>query len=117
MLYLSKMRNISLEANERKTLEDCYNNRPKSHVRKRAQSLLLSDEGWAVKQIASLHQTRTRTIYTWYDRWEKMGVGLLILSGRGLKPKLSITNEDLVKVVKKSRDIFKKPPTLCQRLR
>lgn len=98
------MRNIRLQENEQKMLEDCYEHHPKSHVRKRAQSLLLSDADWPVKQIAALHQTRTRTIYTWFDRWEKMGIaGLLILPGRGLKPKLSITDKDLVKIVKKKR--------------
>lgn len=98
------MRNIRLKENERTMLEACYENHPKSHVRKRAQSLLLSDADWAVKQIATLHQTRTRTIYTWFDRWEEMGiVGLLILPGRGLKPKLSITDKDLVEIVKKKQ--------------
>lgn len=103
------MRNINLTIEERTTLEECHKNHPKSHVRKRAQSLLLSDRAWEVKQIASLYQTRTRTIYTWFDRWESMGVtGLSILPGRGKKPKLSTADEELVAIVKKNAPILSK---------
>ena len=96
------MRSIKLTATERQTLEEGFNNHPKAHVRKRCPALLLSDRGKTVKDIAALYETRTRTIYTWMNRWQSMGiVGLFILPGRGLKPTLSIINEVIVKEVKK----------------
>lgn len=97
-----EMRYIKLTKSERVTLEWCFKNHPKSHVRIRCQSLLLSDEGWRVKQIAMIHHTRSRTIYTWFDRWDDLGiVGLMILQGRGIKPKLKITDASLVEAIKK----------------
>jgi len=63
---------------------------------------LLSDEGWQVKEIAELLKTRTRTIYSWMNRWQTMGlVGLTILPGRGLKARLSIQDKTMVEIVKK----------------
>jgi len=60
------------------------------------------DENWTVKQIAMLHHTRTRTIYTWLNRWQTMGiVGLIILPGRGLKPKLNVADKSMVEIIKK----------------
>ena len=86
------------------TLEEGYKNHVKSHVRQRCQALLLSDEGWQVKQIAKLYHTRSRTIYTWMNRWQDMGLaGVMILPGRGVKPKLSIQDQLVVEKVKKKR--------------
>lgn len=96
------MRYVKLSQTERTTLEEGYKNHTKSHVRQRCQALLLSDEGWKVPEIARLHHVRTRTIYTWMNRWQEKGiVGLMILPGRGLKPKLSVEDEQMVAVVKK----------------
>jgi transposase len=96
------MRHVQLSKSERITLEAGYKNHIKSHVRQRCQALLLSDEGWQVKQVAKLHHTRTRTIYTWMNRWTDLGiVGMMILPGRGLKPKLSVQDQAVVQLVKK----------------
>jgi hypothetical protein len=40
---------------EKETLEDCYKNHEKSHVRIRSQSLLLSNAGWKISEIARYH--------------------------------------------------------------
>ena len=102
MLYYLSMRYVELSQTERKTLEEGYRNHVKSHVRQRCQALLLSDEGWKVTEIACLHHVRTRTIYSWMNRWETLGiVGMMILPGRGLKPRLSVEDERLVAKVKK----------------
>lgn len=104
MFYTLGMRYIKLTDSERSTLEEGYKYHAKFHVRQRCQSLLLSDEGWPVKQIAQLHQVRTRTIYTWMNRWQDLGlVGVMILPGRGVKPKLSAQDQGIVEVVKKKR--------------
>ncbi len=96
------MRSIKLESIERETLQQAYKNHSKFHVRCRSHALLLSDEGTPVKEIATLFKVRTRTIYTWFDRWKTMGiVGIMILPGRGLKPLLSKDNKGIVELVKK----------------
>ncbi len=96
------MRYISLQAGEKKTLEEGLKNHPKHHVRQRFQALALSGEGWQVKSISRLLKVRTRTVYTWMDKWEKLGlVGLMMKRGCGLKPKLSIQDGEMVELVKK----------------
>ena len=96
------MRYIKLLETERKTLEEGYKNHAKYHFRIRCHALILSDEGIQVKEIAKIYKTRTRTIYTWFDRWIKMGLaGLMILPGRGLKPKLSVHDTNMVNTIKK----------------
>ncbi len=96
------MRTIKLTNIEKETLEHCFKNHEKAHVRNRAHCLLLMDENWTVKQLAKLYHVRTRTIYTWLNRWQTMGiVGLMILPGRGGKPQLDVNDESLVNTVKK----------------
>ena len=96
------MRYIKLNSLERETLENGHKNHKKAHVRQRFQALLLSGEGWKIKAIARLCHVRTRTIYTWMDRWEDMGiVGLMVLPGQGKKTNLSIKDKDLVETIKK----------------
>lgn len=96
------MRYIILTPEEEQTLEQGLKNHSKHHFRQRCQALLLSARGIQVKEIAFLHSNRTRTIYTWMDRWHKMGIsGLSILPGRGLKPLLSEESEELVGLIKK----------------
>ncbi len=96
------MRYLKLTDLERETLKEAYKNHPKFHVRQRSHSLLLSDEEMKIKDIANLFKVRTRTIYTWMNRWERMGiVGIMLTPGRGMKPKLSIANKAVVETVKK----------------
>jgi len=103
MLYFVFVRFIKLQKTEQVTLENGYQNHPKHHFRQRCHALLLSHRGKSCPEIANLFNIRTRTVYTWMDRWESQGlVGLMIQSGRGLKPILSISDLDLVDKVKKS---------------
>ena len=96
------VRYIKLTETERITLENGYQNHPKHHFRQRCHTLLLSDAGRSCPEIADLFNIRTRTIYTWMDRWESIGlVGLMIQSGRGVKPLLNIVDTDLIEKVKK----------------
>jgi transposase len=79
MRYIGK-----LSDEEKITLEEGYRNHKKLHFRNRCKSLLMSSDGYTVPEIARFFKVRTRTIYEWYNRWEKMGlVGLMILPGRG----------------------------------
>lgn len=86
---------------EKQTLEEGYRNSTKSHFRIRCQSMLMSDEGYKVKEISKLHKVRTRTIYTWIDKWESRGiVGLMIWKGRGVKGKMDELNSEQIEQVK-----------------
>lgn len=97
------MRKIKLTKSEKETLLEGYKNHPKAHFRLRCHTLLLSSEGMTVQELMKITKTRSRTIYTWMDRWETMGIiGLTILQGRGVKAKLSDKDESLITLVKKS---------------
>lgn len=99
-----KYRYVNLTSSSLETLTHCYQHHPKHHVRQRCFALLLSDEGYRIPAIAALLKTRTRTIYTWLDRWESMGLsGLMIQPGRGVKARLSIQDEAVVELVKKKQ--------------
>ena len=95
------MRYIKLNESERQELTYIYHNNPKSHVRQRAHSLLLSDRNYSVPKLADIFSTRTHTIREWFNRWEKDNVaGLYIRPGRGLKPTIREDDTALVASIK-----------------
>lgn len=97
------MRYIKLTEDEKVMLEEAHKNHSLFHVRDISKAILLSHDQVRVKEIASYFNVRTRTIYTWMDRWTKEGyLGLTIKSGRGCKPKLKMLPE-IIEVVKKKR--------------
>ena len=72
------------------------------HFRERCRAISLSHKGQKVPQIAFLLEKRCETIRGWFDKWELLGLaGLDIQPGRGLKPTLNITDEELKAEVKK----------------
>ncbi len=100
------MRYITLSPEEKIMLEEVLRNHTFHHVRDRAKAMLLSNEKIEVKTIASYFHVRTRTIYSWLDRWIKWGyLGLKIKKGRGCKPKLKMI-DSVVEVVKKKALIY-----------
>ena len=67
-------------------------------LRKRCHCLILSSEGYQVKDLAEVLGISTNTIYGWLNRWEKKGVvGLRDRAGRGRKPILSVVHYAQVK--------------------
>jgi transposase len=95
------MRYIKLEASARQALEKIHRTHAKSHVRQRAQCLLLSNKGYNVPELARFFSTRTHTFRGWFNRWESEGVqGLEIRPGRGLKPSISDENTALIASIK-----------------
>ena len=91
------MRYIQLSEEEQVTLQEAVRNHPSSIVRTRSQALLLSHRRYSVKELARLHQVRTRTIYEWFSRWQSLGlVGLRITQGRGRKATLQPVHRPLV---------------------
>jgi len=96
------MRYINLTKEEAQTLEESYKYHSKSHVRRRSEILLLNYRGTSIPELVKLFGLRSRTIYTWLNRWEQFGfIGLLILPGRGRKPTLSTDDRDLLELLKK----------------
>jgi transposase len=92
---------LSLE--EKSTLEEGFCNHPKPYFRNRCKSILLSSEGFKVKDIAKIFKTRTRTIYTWIHRYKTFGImGLSIYSGRGVKSKMDDLSEPQINKIKAS---------------
>ena len=66
--------------------------------RKRCHCLILSNEGYEVKDLAQILDLSANTIYGWLNRWEKKGVvGLRDRAGRGRKPILSVADFTQVK--------------------
>jgi len=97
-----KQRKFELTDSERITLENALMNHPKFHFRRRCEVLLLCSNGEFVDDLSDLFGIRSRSIYTWMNRWRDMGiVGLGILKGRGLKSKLSTLGEQEVDQLKK----------------
>lgn len=98
------MRKINhLTPEEKQTLEEGYRNSSKPHFRNRCHSILVSNEGYKVKDIASLFKVRTRTIYTWFDNWETHGIcGLIMRTGRGVKAELDHLSKEQMQTLKES---------------
>ena len=91
------MRYIKLDTTARQELEQVYHTHAKSHVRQRAQCLLLSARGYSVPKLAAIYSTRTHTVRQWFNRWESEGIqGLEIRPGRGLKPAIDAENISFV---------------------
>ena len=99
------------------TLQEAQKYSKKDHFRKHCLAIELRlSRKKSVAYIADLLQYRENAIYEWLTRWELMGiVGLMILSGRGVKatldPLLEEPNEEsinLIKLIKKkSKRILK----------
>lgn len=93
----------SLSSSEKLTLEEGFRNHTKHHFRSRCKSILMSNEGFSVPEIASFFKVRTRTIYTWFDRWESFGIsGLTILPGRGRRAVLNEVGSDEISIIEKA---------------
>lgn len=107
-----------LTAEERTTLKEGSRNGKKPHFRDRCKSILMSADGYKVSEIARLFKVRTRTIYTWFNRWEQFGIsGLMILPGRGIKAPLDNADQQQVEQI---REAIKANPQnlnqVCQEL-
>jgi len=95
------MRFIKLTEAELITLQEGHKNGAQFQFRNRCQCLVLSSQGMPVSQLTTLFDVSDITIYSWFDRWEKVGLsGLMNKPGRGRKPILSLQNTDHVKSVK-----------------
>ena len=97
------MKFIKITALEKEMLIEGYKNHPSHTVRRRFQGILLNSQGKQAKELASIYEVRTRTIYDWMNKWNKHGVlGILTKPGQGRPTILSSNNKELVDLIKKN---------------
>lgn len=82
------------------TLEKGYKYGSNAVFRSHCHCILLSASGKDTTELMSIFGVLRKTLYAWFDKWEKLGIeGLKIAVGRGRKPILSINNANDVAVV------------------
>ena len=69
-----RKRFIQLTTEETITLQEGMKNGTAHLFRKRCHCLILSSEGYQVKDLAEVLGVSANTIYGWLNRWEKKGV-------------------------------------------
>jgi transposase len=91
-----------LTPDEISTLDYGYENGAKHYFRVKCKSILMSNEGKTIFEIAAFAKKTTRTIRNWFDSFEAHGPEKLVISkGRGIKAPLDALTGDQVKLVKK----------------
>ena len=74
--------------------------------RDRCHAILLSFSGKTADEISALFEVQTKSVYSWFDRWEDGGISSLKnKSGQGRKPKISLDNQehsDLIEIAAKN---------------
>ena len=88
---------INLNEAERITLQEGRKNGKAQPFQQRCHCLLLSSDGYEVKELARIFRVSEICVYAWLKRWEQRGiVGLRDKAGRGRKSILK--SEDLPQV-------------------
>lgn len=89
MRYITDLNQDTIES-----LEKIIKEEKRYKSRYRAQAILLSNQRKTINEIAVIFGVKIRTIYRWFDRFEKDNLdGIYELKGRGRKPSLTIEND------------------------
>jgi transposase len=111
LLMESKMLFVEeLSQAEEVMLESMYNNHPLAMTRKRGHSILLSNKGYSIPQIAEITSVCRQSLSLWIKMWDEMGLLGLLEKPRSGRPRaLSIEeeNEAVEKVKKEPRNLKK----------
>ena len=92
-----KKKFIGLSEAEKITLQEGHKNGKTQSFRTRCHCLVLSSEGYQVKELAGIFRVSEICVYAWFKRWEKGGIaGLRDKEGRGRKAILQA--EDLARI-------------------
>lgn len=87
-----------LTAENVKMLTRIYKQSQYYQVRQRAHSILLSHEGYQIKELIEIFGVSRNTIYNWFNHWDKFSlVGLYNETGRGRKPLFKPTEKEQIK--------------------
>ena len=90
-----------LIASEISGLENGYKNGKQHHYRIKCKSLLMSNAGKSVREIAEFAGKSTRSIRNWINDYESEGLPSLSMSpGRGMKAVLDSISEEQIELVK-----------------
>jgi transposase len=92
---------INVSGNEQKVYQQSKHHR----VSQRAQCMLLSYQGYTLKELSHIFQVDRITIYNWFDHWESRRLaGLYDRAGKGRPP---LFNQDQTEQI---RDWIKQYP-------
>lgn len=93
------MRNIqNLSYETQSLLTRFYKYSKKHEVRQRANTILLSYQGFSINELKEIHHVHLNTIYNYLNGWESDGLlSLYNLKKTGRKPKIDGDNEVFVK--------------------
>lgn len=99
------MRLIKLSEAEKERLEYLYRTSDNLVVRRRSQSLLLSNDKHSMKSICRITKVGRTSLYYFFNAWEHSGeedrfTTLSIAPGRGAKVKLESVKELLPEMIK-----------------
>ncbi len=98
-----KKKFIELSEAEKMTLQEGHKNGKTKAFQSRCHCLVLSSEGYQVKELAQIFRVSEISIYTWFKRWEMGGiVGLRDKPGRGRRAILR--DEDLPQIKKQVQE-------------
>ena len=79
---------------EKKELTKIMEKDKSSRVRKRAHSILLSNEGYTRKEIGKIYKADVDTISRWLDNWETKGVEGLSDKAKSGRPRILDAEEE-----------------------
>lgn len=88
---------IQLSPEDVSLLEKTSKTSSKAHIRRKCDTIILSNRGYDINTLSGLYKTRTHTIRNWMDNWIAKGIdGFSISTGRGRKAEIDPNNLDLV---------------------
>jgi transposase len=91
------MRYIHLTASEVTYLETSHRRGSNQIERRRSQCLLLSSQGYCLKELVSIFNVRYATVLDWFNSWERLGRESIPIQGRrGRKSKFAGLDQRLV---------------------
>ena len=97
LLLEMQKRFVSLTSDERVTLSCARHHYPQYQFLARCQCLLFSADGYDVVALGQALGVRSRTVYSWFNRWQSGGLaGLANAAGQGRRPILAAADEPLV---------------------
>lgn len=88
---------VTLDADERATLQAGRHQHPQHQFRARCHCLLLSADGQDVAALMAVLEVSRLTVYAWFTRWETGGLaGLANAAGQGRPPVLTAADRESV---------------------
>ncbi len=79
---------------EKATLEAMYNNHPLPMTRKRAQSILLSNQNYSIPYISEIVIACRQSVSSWITNWDQIGIRALIEDSRSGRPRKLTAKEE-----------------------